>query len=48
MIKKLRRHAGENQHPVNNCFDWIPVATDSLSFRDISHILWVAFAGMTE
>ena len=22
-IKSLHRHAGEYQHPVNNCFDWI-------------------------
>ena len=23
LIKYLYRHAGEYQHPVNNCFDWI-------------------------
>ena len=23
LIKSLHRHAGEYQHPVNNCFDWI-------------------------
>jgi hypothetical protein len=23
LIKYLHRHAGENQHPVNNYFDWI-------------------------
>ena len=26
----------------------MPVATDSMSFRDISHILWVVVTGMTE
>jgi hypothetical protein len=24
MIMLLCRHAGECQHPVSNCFDWIP------------------------
>src|SRR3989304_6856846 len=24
LINYRRRHAGENQHPVNNCFYWIP------------------------
>jgi hypothetical protein len=23
LVKTHSRHAGENQHPVNNCFDWI-------------------------
>jgi len=30
-----------------NLIDWMLVASDILSSRDISHVLWVAFASMT-
>ena len=52
--KCIYRHAGENRHPVNNCFDWIthtipgvrpagqPAAVQIRSWR-----ICPAFAGMT-
>ena len=43
----LFRHAGVYQHPVKIIIHWILAATDFLSSRGISHILWVAFASMT-
>jgi cytochrome c len=43
----LFRHAGVYQHPVKIIIHWILAATDFLSSRGISHILWVACASIT-
>jgi len=35
------------QYPVKIINYWMLVATDFLSSRDISHILWIVFTSMT-